>query len=537
MDRPARQLGFGFLGFFKDADAMTSESDLMAAALALSEQRWDRRFSLSSSAIHIREELRQGRDPLGDAFTLLRTPELRRVNGATYTPAVIVDAMANWALAFSDGRHPTRVIDPGAGSARFLMAAARRFPNAQLIGIEVDSLAALIARANLAASGLADRSRIILGDYRNVQLPPEEGRTLYIGNPPYVRHHLLTTEWKQWLGREAARLGYRASQLAGLHVHFFLATVLHAKTGDFGAFVTASEWLDVNYGRLVRELFLNELGGQGLTIIQPATKIFADAAVTSVIGTFEFGSKPAGVRVRHVKNIDRIEPLANGRLLDRGALTAETRWSRLAKPARKTPAGYVELGELCRVHRGQVTGSNRIWIAGRHSAGLPPSVLFRSVTKARELFNANGVLADENDLRMVIDLPVDLTGFSGSEKRAIDRFLSLAKTEGVADGYVASNRKAWWSVGLKSAAPILATYMARRPPAFVRNLVGARHINIAHGLYPRDPLAPRILDRLAAWLSQGTQVEDGRTYAGGLTKFEPREMERLLVPSPEMLAQ
>jgi hypothetical protein len=27
----------------------------------------------------------------------------------------------------------------------------------------------------------------------------------------------------------------------------------------------------------------------------------------------------------------------------------------------------------------------------------------------------------------------------------------------------------------------------------------------------------------------------GRTYAGGLTKFEPREMERLIVPSPAML--
>ena len=32
--------------------------------------------------------------------------------------------------------------------------------------------------------------------------------------------------------------------------------------------------------------------------------------------------------------------------------------------------------------------------------------------------------------------------------------------------------------------PIMATYMARRPPAFVRNLADARYINIAHGIYP-----------------------------------------------------
>jgi hypothetical protein len=77
--------------------------------------------------------------------------------------------------------------------------------------------------------------------------------------------------------------------------------------------------------------------------------------------------------------------------------------------------------------------------------------------------------------------------------------------------------------------------MARRPPAFVRNLASARHINIAHGLYPREPLSPHLLDALARYLSRSTSLRDGRTYAGGLTKFEPREMERLAVPRPDLL--
>lgn len=77
--------------------------------------------------------------------------------------------------------------------------------------------------------------------------------------------------------------------------------------------------------------------------------------------------------------------------------------------------------------------------------------------------------------------------------------------------------------------------MARRAPAFVRNLADARHINIAHGLYPRDPLPSSTLDQLAHFLNSAVSLEEGRTYAGGLTKFEPREMERILVPSPELL--
>ena len=101
--------------------------------------------------------------------------------------------------------------------------------------------------------------------------------------------------------------------------------------------------------------------------------------------------------------------------------------------------------------------------------------------------------------------------------------------------YVAKNRRAWWAVSLREPAPILCTYMARRPPAFVRNPRGARHLNIAHGLYPRAPLPDATLDALAAWLQRNVRTSGGRTYAGGLTKFEPREIERILVPPPERL--
>jgi adenine-specific DNA-methyltransferase len=44
------------------------------------------------------------------------------------------------------------------------------------------------------------------------------------------------------------------------------------------------------------------------------------------------------------------------------------------------------------------------------------------------------------------------------------------------------------------------------------------------------------LRALVDHLSTGISVIDGRTYAGGLTKFEPGEMERLFVPGPDLLS-
>lgn len=195
--------------------------------------------------------------------------------------------MAQWAIASGT---PQRVVDPGAGSARYLLTVGKRLRCAELIGIELDPLPALLARANLAAAGLADRAQIIVEDYRDVSLPKIGGTTLFIGNPPYVRHHDISPRWKRWLVAEAAKRNIAASQLAGLHLHFFLATANLARPGDYGAFITAAEWLDVNYGKLLRELLLRDLGGRRVVVIEPAAMPFADAATTAAITYFQIGA-------------------------------------------------------------------------------------------------------------------------------------------------------------------------------------------------------------------------------------------------------
>jgi hypothetical protein len=531
-----------------DADlSLETESSLTAAALSLSigcgakpsdedlklwkavgKPRFVRDVFLSSLAAQIAH----GADPLGDAFCTIRSPELRRNTGATYTPKSIIDAMVEWA---SSQGVPARVVDPGCGSARFLSAASRMFPDAMLVGIETDPLAALLARANLAALGLTARARILLKDYRDFD-ECESGRTLYIGNPPYVRHHRIESRWKNWLFNEAARLGHSASKLAGLHVYFMLATAVHARRGDVGTFITAAEWLDVNYGSLVRNLLLTDLGGKSVTVIEPTAQPFPDAATTAAVMTFEIGSRTPSFSFKRVSQLSDLKDLDRGRKINRDRLASSSRWSYLSRSGQKPADGYVELGELCRVHRGQVTGSNSVWIAGEHSEGLPDCVLYPTVTRAREIIAAEGVLDDSTALRCVIDIPVELDSLTLEERKAVEAFLIRARQMGAHHGYVATHRRAWWAVGLRSPAPIISTYMARRPPAFVLNKAEARHINVAHGLYPRVPISETAKTALVTFLQVNVSQRLGRTYAGGLTKFEPREMERVIVPGPELLA-
>lgn len=402
-----------------------------------------------------------GSDPLGDCFCNLFSTEERRPLGAVYTPPAIVAAMSAWA---NEHAKPVRVVDPGVGSGRFLLAAGRTFEVAQLVGVELDPRVAILARGQLATAGFAGRSQIMVADYRAIKLERIEGQTLFIGNPPYVRHHLIDPEWKAWFQAKAQRRGYKASALAGLHVHFILATLEYARVGDVGVFVTAAEWLDVNYGRLVRQLLLDGLGGTDLHIIEPTTEPFAGAATTGVIVGFQVGSKSETIRVRRVIDLNHLGALPSERVVTRDSLQTTARWSTLTRPTMERRSDFVELGELFRVHRGQVTGANKVWIAGSQAWELPSSVLYPSVTKASDLFKTTGILDKVDVLRRVIDIPSDLGVIDPAERESVVRYLQYARAMGADRGYIASHRKAWWSVGLRASAPILATYMARRPP-------------------------------------------------------------------------
>ena len=467
-----------------------------------------------------------GADPLGEAFCRLRDAATRRADGAVYTPSQLVGPMVDWAL----DQKPDRVIDGGVGSGRFLAEVLRRQPEIEAVAVDTDPVATLMTRAMLAVLQ-APKVRVIQGDYTKLRLPRISGRTAFIGNPPYVRHHQLSAEAKAWAQATADSIGHRISGLAGLHAYFFLATAVLGRPGDVGCFVTSAEWLDVNYGAIMRSLVLGNLGGRSLHVVEPKALPFEGTQTTAVITAFEIGSQEGAIRLQDVESLDQLKDLAAaGRPVARQRLQESPRWSGLLRSWEKAPEGFIELGELCRVHRGTATGANATWVL-RHHADLPPSVLYPSVTKARELFAAGAILADRNNLRLVVDIPSELDQLDASDRERVGRFIKAAKKAGVDKGYIAAHRRAWWSVGLKAPAPVLATYMARRPPAFVMNAAEARHINIAHGLYPRQDLDGHTLSRLAEALRTGVVLAQGRVYAGGLTKFEPKEMERLMVPN------
>jgi adenine-specific DNA-methyltransferase len=508
-----------------ERDLVRAAVDLEAASVGGPLSRAEKRLVDSvanlppSDAADLANAIRAGADPLGDAFTTLRSPLTRRSVGAFYTPPAIVEPMVAWAL----GRDPARFVDPGSGSGRFASAAVRAKPDIAIVAVDLDPLATLLTRANLAA--LEARSATVLNtDYLTARIPKAEGRTAWVGNPPYVRHHELTPAAKRWAGKAARKLGHPVSGLAGLHALFFLATALRAQKGDVGCFVTSAEWLDVGYGSVVRDLLVNGLGGQALDLVDPRAVPFADAMTTALITSFEAGSTPAGMAVHLVAEPVDLR-LGKGAMVGVKVMAGTSRWSPLFR-AGDLAIGET-LGDLARVHRGQVTGANGFFVMTKTEAEQRGLARWArpAITAASEILSAAGVVRDTAERLMVIDLPADL---DRAAEPAAAAYLKAGEKARIHRGYIASRRRPWWRLAMP-APPIVASYMARQAPAFALNPDGLVLLNIGHGVWPAEGVDASVLvERLNK--ARLSFAGSGRTYHGGLEKFEPREMEALVLP-------
>ncbi len=496
-----------------------AEERLINAAIKFPETPLPERVQTAGS-IH------EGEDPLGIQLCALRPPGTRRAVGAFYTPKGIVEPMVRWAL----DREPQRLIDPGCGSGRFAAAAVRRSPEIAVVAIDVDPLATLLTRATLAVLG-ARNCVVLLRNFTAFGLPRLSGRSAWVGNPPYVRHHELTSATKARAVKTAATLGHRASALAGLHVHFFLHSARLASPGDLLCFITASEWLGVGYGQVIRDLFLNGLGGVSLHVIDPHAAAFEDAQTTAVITCAEFGRQPSSVRLQQVDSVQELSNLSGGVTLERRRLEATRRWTPLLRlDQTATSDSLVPLSTIARVSRGVATGANSFFVLSRRRAReLGVEQWCRSaITRAEEILDSGGVVRDNPARKVLLDLPKDI---DLSKYPAVAAYLRYGEREGVNRRYLCTHRRPWWYVGRQDPPAIMASYMARQAPAFAFNPDGLVFVNVAHGVWPHQPLTEHQLSALVQRLNAARQsfIGFGRTYQGGLEKFEPKEMEALMV--------
>ena len=280
--------------------------------------------------------------------------------------------------------------------------------------------------------------------------------------------------WKEWLTLTAARTAWRRASSPGCTCTSSWPPRCGPGRGDRGAFITSSEWLDTNYGAARARAAPRPLGGEAVHILEPTAMPFDDAAVTAAITCFRVERPPASVRLRRVRHADELGPLRGGVPVDAERLREARRWSPAHPPGGRGARGPRPAGrDLPRPPRGRHGQQRDLGgPAGRHRPA-------RRGPLPRDHARAGDLRRRAHPRLRAAPAPGGRPaggarrlrgrrscGASGASSRRARRL-------GAHSGYIARARRAWWSVGLRAPAPILATYMARRPPAFTRNLAQA----------------------------------------------------------------
>ncbi|HVE84080.1 MAG TPA: N-6 DNA methylase [Myxococcales bacterium] len=192
-------------------------------------------------------------------------PEVdRRAQGVYFTPAPLVDEVLELVRPLLPASGPVAVIDPACGAGAFLAGAARAFPRAALLGLELSPSIAVHARARVPPATILQGDALRGGLPALLQRVPEGAFELWVGNPPYngtssvLREPELYGALRQLLPAELPLP--KGTSLRDDYAFFLLlaARRLQERPGAL-AFITSATLLDAFLYAPVREALLRHL--------------------------------------------------------------------------------------------------------------------------------------------------------------------------------------------------------------------------------------------------------------------------------------
>ncbi|WP_243057820.1 N-6 DNA methylase [Nocardioides sp. SR21] len=468
--------------------------------------------------------------------------DLRKARGAFFTPEKVARFVTDWAVRSS----ADAVIEPSCGEAVFLHQISREHKG-RIVGVEIHPASAREAERTLNRDGI--RASVHTGDFF---AHTEFGRfDAAVGNPPYVRYQGWTGEARKASLAAALGAGVNLTNLASSWAAFTVHSALHLRDGGRLGLVLPAELLTVNYAAPVRQFLMDHFGDVTLVLFEE--RVFPGIEVEAVLLLAD------GFDAEGHNGTDHMSLIQVGGAGDLTDLASARRWTPPARGARWSAGlmsshGFAAYSSALGLDGidvleawgdttlGMVTGNNKFFTMGPGKVaalGLtdtdvvplspPGSRHLRSLT-----LTSIGLerLASQGEATYLFRP-------DGEPSRAAWRYIKSGEDLDVHTAYKCRVRSTWWRVPYLRPADLFLTYMNADTPRLATNRAKAHHLNSVHGVYLNAGVRElgRSLLPLASLNSVtllGAEVV-GRAYGGGMLKIEPREADRLPMPSSELV--
>lgn len=472
---------------------------------------------------------------------------LRKARGAFYTPVPVARFLVDWAVRSDD----CSVLEPSCGEAVFLHEIGRRGNHSgPLVGVELHSDSAAESERSLREAGIA--AAIHSGDFFDHS---EFGvYDAVVGNPPFVRYQDFSGDSRARAREAALRAGISLSKLASSWAAFTIHSALHLKTGGRLGLVLPAELLSVNYAADVRQYLMDHFSSVSLVLFHE--RVFPGVSEEVVLLLADQYMPTGGRSSAHHMHLWQVRD-AN----DLGSRTASRRWTPPSKGAKwsaglMSPTGasaygaVVDRDEFTQLETwgdttlGIVTGGNKFFTMSPAKAQAleleqsdllvlspPGSRHLRGLSLTPKALNDLGKEGQSNYLFRPAEEP----------SAAAWSYIESGEDLDVHQAYKCRVRSPWWRVPYLRPADLLLTYMNADTPRLCGNKARAHHLNSVHGVYLRDGLKADGINLLPiASLNSVTLLGAeivGRAYGGGMLKIEPREADKLPLPSPALVRE
>lgn len=472
-----------------------------------------------------------------------KTQAERNRLGQFATPTALARDILGYAATLLAPEELVHFLDPAIGTGAFYSALLNSFPRRRIVeavGFEIDP------HYGQPASIIWQNSDLTLKHSDFTHEEPTPRFNLLICNPPYVRHHhIQASEKERLLQRSFKASGMKLSGLAGLYCHFLALSHAWMAEGGIAGWLIPSEFMDVNYGQLVKQYLLNRVTLLHIHRFDPNDVQFADALVSSSIVWF----RNAPPRPDHSVTFSFGGTLSSPiimRMVPSKALAHEAKWTRFPISEIRSRKAVPTIADFFQIKRGIATGDNGFFILDEETItrrSLPREV-FRPILPSPRYLPEDEVCADK-DGNPQVERRLFLLDTRLSEEEVRNSFPTLwtyleeGKANGVHEGYICAHRFPWYMQEKRPAAPIVCTYLGRgdvksgRPFRFIMNNSRAMIANVYLSMYPslmlqrylvRDPGLIRRVWQVLNEIKPEELLGEGRVYGGGLHKLEPKEL-------------